>query len=155
MPHRPKPPSLAWRMARAAAVAAVLGSVSLGCGSDGEGGNAGDSGDASAEDPDEFCAALARLDALELQSDAGPFIDAMRELDDAAPAEVADATDRLVSFLDASLEIGELDGEEREEAIDELARVEDDFDRAVIDLQEYATGACPELSEVLFGTEPG
>lgn len=155
MPHRPKPPSLAWRMARVAAVAAVLGGVSLGCGSDGDGGNAGDSGDATAEDPNEFCAALARLDALELQSDAGPFIDAMRELDDAAPAEIADATDRLVSFLDASLEIGELDGEEREAAIDELARAEDDFDRAVIDLQAYATDACPELSEVLFGTEPG
>ena len=141
---------------RTAVVVAVLTMSILSCGGDAEttGESEGVADVADGGDSAEFCAALARLDALELQSDAGPFIDGMRELDDAAPAEIEDATDQLVSFLEASLAIGELEGDERDAAIDELAEDESDFDQAVADLEAYATDACPELSDALFGPDP-
>lgn len=116
------------------------------------------SSDNSAADADgdssEFCGALTRLDEVVLDSDPTPFLDGMRDLDDVAPDEIADATGRLVEFIDSSVAIGELEGDEREAALDEISATEADFEQAVTDLQTYAIDACPELGEALFGTAP-
>lgn len=120
-----------------------------------ESNDVGGSGDADAgAEPTEFCAALERLDALELENDPTPFVDGMRDIDDAAPDEISDATAQLLEFVEAGLAIGALEGEERETAIGELAGSEGDFDAAVAEMQAYAVDACPGLGDSLLGTTP-
>lgn len=105
-------------------------------------------------DPDEFCAALTDLDEMALEDDPTPFVEGMKELNDAAPDEISDATAQLVTFIERSAAIGELEGAERDEAIQELAADEGDFDQAVAEMQAFASDACPGLGDALFGPSP-
>ncbi|WP_148288689.1 hypothetical protein [Ilumatobacter nonamiensis] len=144
------------RRSRAGSVVAVVvfGALAASCGGSDDTQAVEPTDSAAPEAASDFCAALTRLDELAIDDDPTPFLDGMQDLHDAAPDEVSDATGRLVDFVETGIAVGELEGDERDAAMEEIAATEDDFDQAVVDLQAYAVDACPDLSESVFGPTP-
>jgi len=100
----------------------------------------------------EFCSALKTVEELEVDATTvDAFADALVQVNAVAPADVADDTAALVSFIERSTAIGELPAEEQSAAIEDLAGQQSDFDAAVAGVEGYARENCPDLQESFFG----
>lgn len=113
----------------------------------------GGSDDAAGGDVESFCSALAVLEDIDTSGeDIDPFVEGLRDVDDAAPAEVAGDTAQLLLFIERSAEISNLTGDEQLAALEEFDGLEADFDAAASNFEDYARANCPDLEESFFGS---
>ncbi len=105
-------------------------------------------------DVDEFCDSLEQIDELDPNVDGEQVVEEFKRLDENAPPEVSGATGLLVRIVELSVSAFELEGDEQQEVLAELAASEDDFNQAAADFETFAMEACPDLPDEMFGSSP-
>lgn len=111
-----------------------------------------DGGGEAGGSSEEFCTALEEADS---QAGVGTDVDAtvavFEGIDEAAPAEISEATGALLDFFARGAEIAELPEEERADAALEFAELEQDFTEATEQIETYARENCDNLGDDFFG----